>query len=308
MTGQIFTFQFPGRFLQQDLYGWDTSAAGIYGQFVKPVVVNESEFRLVDQLYNVGEVVGAPNGHNLSICYEQVLNNLVPGHENDSRIMAKQQDQIRRWLMKDVPAAGWVTDLIESQHKRSASLAAAVGSSVAPSGENVPKFAVANRLMDEGKVNRMELAEALMEEYLAAKQEWGLKRDAMIKNARAKNEDMEDFTRKLAHITSIGEAQLAAKHADVVGRGYSHRICPYLGYMDIKSPAEMLQDAKNAFRETATSSLDGALNIHPVQMSPIDWFQSLSTSFTMEDLTSDPEIIFQQINVKSRRTKLRTRG
>lgn len=34
-------------------------------------VVNESEF---DQLYNVGEVIGAPNGINLSIVYEQCLN------------------------------------------------------------------------------------------------------------------------------------------------------------------------------------------------------------------------------------------
>ena len=253
-TGQIFAFQFPGRFLAQDLYAWDTSAAGIYGQFVKPTVVNESEFRLVDQLYNVGEVVGAPNGQNLSICYEQVLNNLVPGHENDSRIMAKQQDQIRRWLMKDVPAAGWVKDLIEAQHKRSASMAAAVGGTTNPDGKPVPQFAVANKLTEEGKVNRMELAEALMEEYLAAKQVWELQRDALIKNARAKNEDMEDVTRRLAHTTSIREAQLAAKHADAVVRGYSHTIRQYLGYMDIKSPSEMLQDAKDAFREAATSS------------------------------------------------------
>ena len=42
-------------------------------------VVKESEFRLNDQLHNMGEVVGAP---------KSVLNNLVP--ENDSRIMAKQ--------------------------------------------------------------------------------------------------------------------------------------------------------------------------------------------------------------------------
>ena len=42
-------------------------------------VVKESEFRLNDQLHNMGEVVGAP---------KLVLNNLVP--ENDSRIMAKQ--------------------------------------------------------------------------------------------------------------------------------------------------------------------------------------------------------------------------
>ena len=43
-------------------------------------VVKESEFRLNDQLHNMGEVVGAP---------KLVLNNLVP--ENDSRIMAKQR-------------------------------------------------------------------------------------------------------------------------------------------------------------------------------------------------------------------------
>jgi hypothetical protein len=300
-TGQSFAFQFPGRFLQKDLYAWDTSAAGIYGQFVKPVAVNESEFRLVDQLYNVGEVVGAPNGQNLSLCYEQVLNNLVPGHENDSRTMAKQQDQIRRWLMKDVPAAGWVKNLIESQHSRSDSLSAAVsGSRTSPDGEHVPQFAVANKLSDDGKVNRMELAEALMEEYLSAKQIWEVERDSMIKNARANNENMEDITRKLAHITAIREAQLAAKHADAIVRGYSHTIRQYLGYMDIKSSSELLQDAKDALREAACSSLDGAMKIYPVQMMPIDWFQSLSTSFTMEDLTSNSDAIYQQIDAKSK--------
>jgi len=35
-------------------------------------------------------------------------------------------------------------------------------------------------------------------------------------------------------------------------------------------------------------------------MFPIDWFLSLSTSFAIEDLTSNREISFQQINAKSR--------
>ena len=115
----MFTFQFPGQFLQQDVHT-DTSA------WIKPVVVNESELPLINQLYNVGEVVGTPNGHDSSTCYDQVLHNLVPSHENDSRIMERQQDWIRRWLMNDVPASGWVKNLVESQHKRSASLTAAV--------------------------------------------------------------------------------------------------------------------------------------------------------------------------------------
>ena len=111
-TGQIFALQFPGRFLQQDLYAWDTNKAGIYGQFVKPTVVNESEFRLVDQLYNVGQVIGAPNGISLSAVYEQCLNNPIPGVPLSAINFQKQQSQIRDWLLKDVPTSGWVKDLI----------------------------------------------------------------------------------------------------------------------------------------------------------------------------------------------------
>ena len=40
---------------------------------------------------------------------------------------------------------------------------------LASAGDAIPKFEVANRHKDEGKINGMELAEALMEEYLAAK-------------------------------------------------------------------------------------------------------------------------------------------
>ena len=47
------------------------------------------------------------------------------------------------------------------------------------------------------------------------------------------------------------------------------------------------------------SSLDGSLKVYPVQMSPIDWFEALSTSFTAEDLTQDPALLKQQIEAKS---------
>ncbi|KAF9525728.1 hypothetical protein CPB83DRAFT_885381 [Crepidotus variabilis] len=311
-SGQLFALQFPGRFLQQDLYAWDTNKAGIYGQFVKPTVVNESEFRLVDQLYNVGTVIGAPSGLNLSIVYEEVLNNLVPGIQQSQINFSKQQGQIRQWLMKDVPTSGWVKDLISSQHTQttgSTTGTSTAGNSAAhsinPSASTLtsditakPQFSVANKLTDENKVNRMELAEALMQEYLSAKQAWELERDEMIKNASG--QDMDALTRRLAHITAIREQQLASKHADAVVRGYSHAIRQYLGYMDIKTPAEALQDAKDSLRESAVSSLDGSMNIYPVQMQPIDWFQSLSTSFTMEDLTANPDLILQQIDSKSK--------
>ena len=312
-SGQIFALQFPGRFLAKEQYAWDSSSAGIYGQFVKPTVVNESEFRLTDQLYNVGNVIGAPNGMNLSIVYEQCLNNLVPSIQPSAISFAKQQDQIRKWLLREVPATGWVQDLIASQHTppppvtaaaaggpvAARALNAGVTSGAASSSVDTPKpaFAVANKLTDN-KVNRMELADALMTEYLTAQQAWELERDEMIKSA--KGNALVDVTRRLSHITPIREAQLASKYGDAVVRGYSHTIRQYLGYMDVTSASEFLQNAKDALRRSASSSLDGSLKVYPVQMQPIDWYQSLDTNFTMEDLTADPDLIEQQIDAKSK--------
>lgn len=83
--------------------------------------------------------------------------------------------------------------------------------------------------------------------------------------------------------------------------GYSHTIRQYLGYMDIKSPAELLQDVKDSFRESSASFLDGSMKVYPIQMFLVDWYRSFSTPFTMEDLTSDPDAIQQQIDAKSKR-------
>ncbi|KAJ7114588.1 hypothetical protein C8R43DRAFT_1113155 [Mycena crocata] len=317
---QIFTLQFPGRFLDQGSYAWDTSLAGIYGQFVKPTAVNEAEFRLVDQLYDLAANVGGPNGTNLSIVYEQLLNNLLPKYVENG--LAKQQDQIRQWLMKDVPMSKWITDIMARQQAREQALANAVAVSmgtksassagpVTPSPASVLSpgvmFDVSSKPTINGEtLNRIELSELLMNEYLYAKQDWEVERDALIKQASQADmgtpesqKALNDLTRKLAHITATRQAQLAAKYSDAVVRGYSHTVREYMGYLDIASPAEALQNAKDSLREAAMSSLDGSMKVYPVQMTPLDWFEGLSTSFTMEDLTQDPEIIRIQINAKS---------
>ncbi|KAJ7705720.1 hypothetical protein B0H16DRAFT_1272633, partial [Mycena metata] len=155
------------------------------------------------------------------------------------------------------------------------------------------------------KLNRLELSEVLTNEYLYAKQTWDLERDSLIRQAtKLGSEESEtalnDLTRELSHITATRQAQLSAKYSDAVIRGYSHSVREYMGYMDIASPAEALQDAKDALRESAMASLDGSMKVYPVQMNPLDWFEGLSTSFTLEDLTEDPEIIRIQIMSKSR--------
>ncbi|THH31771.1 hypothetical protein EUX98_g2429 [Antrodiella citrinella] len=306
---QIFTLQFPGRFLQISQYAWDTGSAGVYGQFIKPIVVNESEFRLTDQLYDVAEVVSGPNGVSMSQVYDQLINNLLPVFRSNG--LAQQQDQIRQWLLREVKTASWIREMLNSQHTPNLPSSTDDSETVAEdqSGRtaavNKPAFAIADKLED-GTVNRMELSNALMQEYLEAKQAWEVERDSMIEEAlllkvgtEASKTALNNVTRKLAHTTAVREAQLAAKYSDAVVRGYSHNVREYVGYLDVKSAAEALQDAKDALREAAMSSLDGSLNVYPVQMTPIDWFEGLSTSFKLEDLTQNPDLIFQQIKAKS---------
>ncbi|KAJ7438411.1 hypothetical protein B0H11DRAFT_2105041 [Mycena galericulata] len=324
---QMFTLQFPGRFLDQNAYAWDTSKAGPYGQFVKPTVVNEAEFRLVDQLYDATDVVVGPNGTNLSIVYNQLINNLLPKFVENG--LAEQQDQIRQWLLKDVPITQWIKDIMARQKARELALAQKIAAGTRPLPTSAPSggvqatpsqaaaptasaaarpvFDIASKTTTNGEtLNRIELSELLMSEYLYAKQDWELERDALILQANTADlgtpesqRALDALTRQLSHITATRQAQLASKYSDAVVRGYSHTIRQYMGYLDISSPAEALQDAKDSLREAAMSSLDGSMNIYPVQMTPLDWFAGLSTSFTLEDLTQDREVIRFQINVKS---------
>ncbi|KAH8795234.1 hypothetical protein DL96DRAFT_1480874 [Flagelloscypha sp. PMI_526] len=286
---QQFVLQFPARFLDIDTYAWDNSVAGVYGQFVKPTVVNEAEFRLVDQMYDIQDRVGGPNGINLSIVYEEVLNNLVPIPRTNQ--LPQQQSQIRQWLLKPVEINDWIQGIIDRQTARETALAA---------DDAPPSNALDPSVVDSsGKktITRIELSEILMNDYLYAKQDWELERDALIRQASQKA--LNDLTRKLSHITAVRQAQLAAKYSDAVVRGFSHNIREYMGYMDIMSPAEALQNAKDALRESAASSLDGSMKVYPVQLSPQDWWQGLSTSFTLEDLTEDVFLIRNQIDAKS---------
>ena len=304
---QIFSLQFPGRFLQKSLYAWDTSAAGPYGQFIKPISVNENEFRLTDQMYDIGPVVGGPNGVNLSLVYEQVLNNLIPA-SHDATLLERQH-KIRNWLLKDVKAAKWIQELLNNQHTHSVTASHAIAKVVDGFQLDGPKpmFAVSEKMTENHTINRLELSEALMQEYLTAKQAWETQRDTMINKATQlklgsseSSAALDALNRTLAHTTATREAQLASKYADAVVRGFSHTIREYMGHLDIKSSAEFLQDAKDSLREAAMSSFDGSLRVYPVQMTPIDWFEGLSTSFTMEDLTSDATLIEQQIDAKSK--------
>jgi hypothetical protein len=57
------------------------------------------------------------------------------------------------------------------------------------------------------------------------------------------------------------------KYADAVVHGYCRQ---HMGYMDIKTLAETLHDAKDALREFTMNSLDGSMKV-------FKWYPSTST-------------------------------
>jgi hypothetical protein len=130
---------------------------------------------------------------------------------------------------------------------------------------------------------------------------WEEKRDVMIQDAIKSNDPatLASTTRSLVHTTMAEQGKLAMKNADVVVRGYSHVVREALGHLDVATPAEILQDAKDSFRTSAVSSLYGASKVYPVLMSPTDWSTALDTGFALEDLSENPELIVMMIKAKA---------
>lgn len=262
------SIQSPARYLDKDSFSYKME--GVYSNFVKPVVVNEAEFRLTDQLFEPLRVVGAPNGQSLSIKYEMILNNLIPRYVSADIEIRKAREKMRNWLLAETSSqnAFFVNDT----------------RIIGPHDENVVgndevRDAVRNdnQLSGPRIASRMEVCQKLMQEYLEASSNWKSKHSAMIQEAMHVQTDgrlqkLEDAAREIANTASVENTKLSAKYADVVVRGHLHTVRECLAQLDIKSTAEFLQDAKDALRESALSSLYGASRVLPVIMVCLFYF------------------------------------
>jgi hypothetical protein len=256
------TVQSPARYLDKSEFSYKME--GIYSNFVKPVTVNEAEFRLTDQLYSPSRVVGAPNGQSLSTNYEMILNNLVPRYVAADIEIRQAREKMRSWLLTETSSqnAFFVNDtrIIGSKDDdiiASDEVREAVRSNNALSGPRV--------------ASRMEVCQKLMLEYLEASSAWKSKHSKMIQDAMHVQTDgrlqmLEDAAREIANTAAVENSKLSAKYADVVVRGHLHTVRECLAQLDIKSTAEFLQDAKDSLRESALSSLYGASRVLPVNM------------------------------------------
>lgn len=91
---QYFTMLYPGTMLNAASYAFDTTRA-------KPEIVAAAESLLVDRLYDVAKVTGAPNGERLSNQYLQALSVLVPKFDP---MMPYMKNMLRGYINSPAPA------------------------------------------------------------------------------------------------------------------------------------------------------------------------------------------------------------
>ncbi|KAJ5171289.1 uncharacterized protein N7500_004072 [Penicillium coprophilum] len=93
-----------------------------------------------------------------------------------------------------------------------------------------------------------------------------------------KRDAVDKYDRMLAYFAPIVDARLEALWAVVLIRGQYHRVCRYIGFMDVESSSEILLKAKENLRLSVMRSLDDTEDIYPVYFSPASWAQYRSTS------------------------------
>lgn len=144
---------------------------------------------------------------------------------------------------------------------------------------------------------RMEFCQRLYMKYLKEKYNWDQEKLDMHQKSIDEN-DLDGYAKWLATIAWTKDQALENLFQDAVIRGFYHEIMTILGFLDSASPSERLQTAKANARSSVRRSLDGSMDVYPVQFQPSNWFRALSPNFSPKDLTLDPEYLTQLYQTK----------
>ncbi|WP_138497345.1 hypothetical protein [Nostoc sp. PA-18-2419] len=77
---QLFCMQFPAQPLNYRQFQYDTSDRN--SSMTKPYAVQEAEFRLSDELFDISPITAGANGEKLSVVYNTLVNNFIPKLEH----------------------------------------------------------------------------------------------------------------------------------------------------------------------------------------------------------------------------------
>lgn len=257
---QLFAMEFPTRPLNARDYEYNTDDC--YSTLTKPYTVQEKEFLLSDQLYDLSPVVQGTNGERLSTVFNTVINNYVPRLEA-LKSFVNDQKNLREWLLTPV------TDEVRGERKT---------------------------------MSRMAMARELYDEFLERRNEWYSKKNRVYEEYRAKD-DLDGYANWLSSEGLVQEEQISNFYNDAVVRGHYHEVLTLLGFLNVASPSEALENTKQKMRSSLRRSLDGSTDIYPVQFQPSDWFKSLRPNLSPKDLTMATESLVAEYRAKQQRLR-----
>ncbi|MDR2784904.1 MAG: hypothetical protein LBB83_03205 [Treponema sp.] len=143
---QLFAMEFPARPLNIRTYEYPNDDS--YSVLTKPYPVQEAEFLLSDQLFDISPIVQGSNGERLAVVYDTLLNNLVPRLEG-LRTFVNDQKNLRNWLLTEVE------DEINGERR---------------------------------KLSRIAMAKELYGEFLKKRNEWYAEKNKYYDECKAKND------------------------------------------------------------------------------------------------------------------------
>lgn len=150
--------------------------------------------------------------------------------------------------------------------------------------------------------SRMEFCQKLYLYYLKQKADWDQEKFEKNKKAVAEN-TLNEYAAWLSTTAWTKDKELEALFNDAIVRGFYHEIMTILGFIDVASPAERLENAKTNLRTAVRRRLDGSGEVYPVSLSPSDWFRSLTPNYSPKDLLADDGFILSQYQQKNQLLK-----
>jgi hypothetical protein len=260
---QLFTMEFPARSLNNRTYEYDDNDC--YSVLTKPYPVQEAEFALSNQLFDVSPIVQGPNGEKLSTVFSTLLNNYVPKLDTLKPFVSDQRE-LRNWLLEEIDYDD------ENGNKQHAS--------------------------------RMHIAKELYGKFLEGRNTWYKEKTAKYDDAKSsqkKEEALDAYSKWLSSEGLVKEETINNLFNDAVVRGHYHEVLTLLGFLNVSSPAEVLEETKQKMRSSLRRSLDGASDIYPVQFQPSNWAKSLRPNISPKDLTMTTESLMADFRAKTKR-------
>ncbi|MEO1432758.1 MAG: hypothetical protein AAFV71_27570 [Cyanobacteria bacterium J06633_8] len=255
---------FPGQPLNQKKFDYDTSS--YTSVLTKPWLVEEEEFRLSDQLFDLSPIIQATNGKKLSSVYQTLLNNYLP-----------KLNELAHYFKDRAGLAGF---LLEDSGKKD------------ENGQPLTRIDLCKKLYNEYLVAKNQWEDEKRNKLLK------VKADSKNKTKEEADAALDDYANWHSSIAAVKDAELDNLYNDLVITGHFHEVMTLLGYLNAASVAEELEKSKQKIQHSQRMSLDESMDIFPVQFIPNNWAKALTPNLHPEDLTMSQDVLVGELRAK----------